>query len=174
MIWMSLPMQVTDDQRLLREKVLHLSGGAGIQRMEDALSDTRVKYFEARENGSPVGSPPIAHILPPSLPRPSSSAPRSSVGAVGKDLMMESQRPNRIVRSLFRDEDPFSPKEDTFSASSGKLDMENELIVNEMVHEQSLLHADNSDRTEEGQNSIKVGGFTSLYLCVITSVMLQI
>jgi hypothetical protein len=60
-------IQVTEDQKLLREKVQHLSGDAGIERMEIALSETRSRYFQAKENGSPVGSP-IIHFLSPSMP----------------------------------------------------------------------------------------------------------
>lgn len=50
-------MQVTEHQKLLREQILHLSGEAGIQRMEIALSDTRKKYFQSKENTCPIQSP---------------------------------------------------------------------------------------------------------------------
>jgi len=42
-------LQVTEDQKLLREKVKHLGGDAGIERMESALSETRFKYFQSRK-----------------------------------------------------------------------------------------------------------------------------
>ena len=51
-----LIMQVMEDQKLLREKVQHLSGDAGIERMECALYETRSKYFQAKESGSPMPS----------------------------------------------------------------------------------------------------------------------
>ncbi|MCL7025602.1 hypothetical protein MKW94_028977 [Papaver nudicaule] len=49
--------QIKEDQRLLREKVQHLSGDAGTERMESALSDTRSRFFEAKENGRPMDTP---------------------------------------------------------------------------------------------------------------------
>ncbi|KAL5722522.1 hypothetical protein ACHQM5_006036 [Ranunculus cassubicifolius] len=41
--------QVKSDQKILRDKVRQLSGKAGVERMETALSDTRSKYYEAKE-----------------------------------------------------------------------------------------------------------------------------
>ncbi|EEF44550.1 hypothetical protein RCOM_1177000 [Ricinus communis] len=58
----AIQKQVTEDQKLLREKIQHLSGDAGIERMEYILIETRSKYFQAKENGSPRGSP-VANIL---------------------------------------------------------------------------------------------------------------
>uniref|UniRef100_A0A5B7BA90 T-complex protein 11 n=1 Tax=Davidia involucrata TaxID=16924 RepID=A0A5B7BA90_DAVIN len=157
--------QVTEDQKLLREKVRHLSGDAGIERMEYALSDTRMKYFQARENGSPVGSP-ITHIFSPSLP--SSPSQLSSVASSDKrsDVIERSERPSRVVRSLFRDDASFTPKEVGSSTPRGSFDgqlhysgetmaMENELIVNEVVHEQRHAFADSFNVSEEDPNSIK-------------------
>lgn len=135
----------------------HLSGGVGIQHMENALANTRMKYFKASENGSPVASP-ITHILSPSMPSPSFSAHPSSVTvSVERDFVMErTEKPSRVVRSLFKADDPISLKEVAFSAPSEGLDVENELIVNEAVHEPRHIFADSSNATEEGQNSIKV------------------
>lgn len=139
-------MQVTEDQRLLREKVHHLSGDAGIERMENALSDTRDKYFQARENGCPA-----------------SHSPSSSVGQTVErnNLTEDSLRPSRVVRSLFRDGS--DPKESSVSAPSTNpqysaegLDLENELVVNECVHGQHLDFADSRNELEAG---IKVSVF---------------
>ncbi|XP_019171697.1 PREDICTED: uncharacterized protein LOC109167189 [Ipomoea nil] len=133
--------QVTADQRLLREKVHHLSGDAGIERMENALSDTRDKYFQSRENGCPA-----------------SQSPSSSVGQTVENnhFIEDSVRPSRVVRSLFRDGS--DPKESSVSAPSTNnpqyaaegLDLENELIVNECVHGQNLDFADSRDELEAG------------------------
>lgn len=49
-------MQVTEHQKLLREQILHLSGQAGIERMEKALSDTRKNYFQSKEKSQPIQS----------------------------------------------------------------------------------------------------------------------
>ncbi|KAF2293834.1 hypothetical protein GH714_005049 [Hevea brasiliensis] len=89
----AIQKQVTEDQKLLREKIQHLSGDAGIERMEHALSETRSKYFQAKEYGSPVGSP-ITHFLSPVT---SSSLVGPSVGssACTSDMVESVERPNR-------------------------------------------------------------------------------
>ncbi|GFY88535.1 T-complex protein 11 [Actinidia rufa] len=156
--------QVTQDQKLLREKVHHLSGDSGIERMECALSDTRVKYFRAMENGNPIRSP-IVHIPSPSSANSAAGPSVSDSDRRGK--AMEGNRgPNSVVRSLFQDDLRSPPKEVGSSASSSSLDrqlhnsgekftMENELIVNEVLHEQHHTFADSLNVNTEDQSSIK-------------------
>ncbi|MCL7032215.1 hypothetical protein MKW94_010935 [Papaver nudicaule] len=110
--------QVTEDQGLLREKIQHLSGDAGAERMESALSDTRSRFFEAKENGRPMDTP-VAHILSPSLPGPSAALPLHSV------------------------------------SENEKLAKENELLVNEIVHENRDAFADITDISNGDQNSFQ-------------------
>ncbi|KAK4405041.1 hypothetical protein Sango_0510600 [Sesamum angolense] len=139
----AIQKQVSEDQKLLREKVLHLSGGAGIERMETALSDTRKKFFNAKENGSPI-TPLSTLILSPS---PASS---SSFGSSVKvsDASVSSQKQSSVVRSLFKED--ADPKEVSSSVSSSSisqfsresLNMENVRIVNEYVHGEHLAFAD--------------------------------
>lgn len=146
-----------EDQKLLREKVLHLSGDAGIERMENALSDTRMKFFEARENGNPI-TPLTTLILSPS---PASS---SSLGSSDKasNLTVASRKQSAVVRSLFRDE--VDDKEVSSSVlnhrispfSKGSLDMENARIVNEYVHGEHLAFADSSNEAGEYQSDVMV------------------
>jgi hypothetical protein len=69
----AIQKQVTDDQKLLREKVQHLSGDAGIERMNSALSDMRSKFFEAKENGSQLATP-VANVSTPLSINPSGSS----------------------------------------------------------------------------------------------------
>ncbi|KAJ6348438.1 hypothetical protein OIU76_004827 [Salix suchowensis] len=118
----AIQKQVREDQKLLKEKVQHLSGDAGIERMEIALSETRSRYFQAKENGSPVGSP-IIHFLSPSMPPSSSvtgSANRNNSGsAVGKSIT------------------------------------ENELIINEFLHEQRDGFKGRFDLADKDENSLK-------------------
>ncbi|KAI8027313.1 T-complex protein 11-like protein 1 [Camellia lanceoleosa] len=160
----AIQKQVTDDQKLLREKVRHLSGDAGIERMECALSDTRTKYFQAKENGNhhPVGSPPIMHI--PSPNPPISPAFTSISNSDKRGSTIEGiQKPSPVVRSLFQDDYRSPLKEVSSSASSSsmnqlhesdeKLAMENELMVNEVLHE--LTFADSLNVTPEDQSSMK-------------------
>ncbi|GLT42740.1 hypothetical protein SLA2020_167260 [Shorea laevis] len=158
----AIQRQVVEDQKLLREKVQHLSGDAGIERMEFALSETRTKYFQAKENGSPIGSP-ITHILSPNSPS-SPDAPTAS----RDNRSNVSERPNHVVRrSLFK-EDGASPSPDSSSSvpSSSSSDArlgsiekhlvtENELIVNEFLHEQCRAFVERFSVTEENQNDIK-------------------
>ncbi|KAI3788928.1 hypothetical protein L2E82_01710 [Cichorium intybus] len=136
----AIQKQVTEDQQLLRERVMHLSGDAGIERMKNALSDTRTKYFESKENGSPVGSP-VPHIPPSNA---------------DSDKRMNSEEPSRVVRSLFKDDVIKPVKKDVgpSGASDGTgemVSMENELIVNEFVHGQQYSNA-----TDEDQTMVKV------------------
>ncbi|MCL7038294.1 hypothetical protein MKW94_006940 [Papaver nudicaule] len=111
----AIQIQVTEDQRLLREKVQHLSGDAGTERMESALSDTRSRFFEAKENGRPMETP-VAHILSPSLP--GSSAAHSV-------------------------------------SENEKLANENEMLVNEIVHENRDAFADIIGVSNGDQNSFQ-------------------
>ncbi|MCL7026217.1 hypothetical protein MKW94_027960 [Papaver nudicaule] len=157
--------QVTEDQRLLREKVQHLSGDAGIERMESALSDTRSRFFEAKENGSPMDTP-IAHILSPSLPSSSAALPLHSVSEVGVSHGSSGATPSRVVRSLFKDASPSaeavlsSTSKDIRdsqleSSSNEKLAKENEMLVNEIVHENRDAFADITDISNGDQNNFQ-------------------
>ncbi|KAJ8572612.1 hypothetical protein K7X08_009123 [Anisodus acutangulus] len=156
----AIQKQVTEDQRLLREKVLNISGDAGIERMDNAISDTRNKYFETKENGSPVGSP-IMHSISPS-PTALASASSSLRGSnKGENLLeVSDQKPNRVVRSLFRDEP--HPKVGSSANNimhspriSEGLETENELIVNESLHGQHLEFAESTEVADKYDSSIK-------------------
>ncbi|KAF5190555.1 T-complex protein [Thalictrum thalictroides] len=156
--------QVTEDQKLLREKVQHLSGDDGVQRMECALSDARSKYYEAKESGSPIISP-IAHILSPD--HSSSSAGPLSVltSAEITTSIQGGETPSRVVRSLFKNDALPQPEGlDSSSPSSGanhlgpsneNLITDNELLVNEIIHERHYVLADSLDVNNEGPNAIK-------------------
>ncbi|XP_057990823.1 uncharacterized protein LOC110648902 isoform X2 [Hevea brasiliensis] len=158
----AIQKQVTEDQKLLREKIQHLSGDAGIERMERALLETRSKYFQAKENGSPVGSP-ITHFLSSST---LSSPGGPSLGSLAfTSNMVESvEKPNHVVRSLFRDDVASSSKGFSSSATISshfdghfgptiKLITENELIVNEFLHERHHSFVDGFSTDKE--NNIK-------------------
>lgn len=165
-------MQVTEDQKLLREKVQHLSGDAGIERMECALSETRSKYFEAKENGSPTGLP-ITNFL--STSPPSSLAASGSVASLDHKSNQTKgiERPSNVVRSLFREENPSVTKRIDSSASGtssvggqlgssvkGRSVTENEVIINEYVHNQHYAAFDIFTVNDENPNIIKVSEFS--------------
>ncbi|XP_068307561.1 uncharacterized protein [Pyrus communis] len=151
----AIQKQVTEDQKLLREKVQHLGGDAGIERMKSAISETRLKYFQAKENGSPSGLQ-VTHIISPSPPSstlsPSASADKRS-------------NPGRVVRSLFREDATAhhgavssarkTSLDQQLGSSSQKLVTENELIVNEFLHEQKHGFANIFNVTDEDPNNVQ-------------------
>lgn len=159
--------QVMEDQMLLRAKVHNLSGIGGIVRMESALSDVRAKFFASKESGSPISSP-VAHISSPNSyscssdgsPSPASREPSNRPG------VNERERPSSVVRSLFTEDDTTAAEEATPSApaacgadveSSNDISpiTENEVIVNEIVHQHRHDFADNLDISNEDDNGIK-------------------
>ncbi|GFQ04502.1 T-complex protein 11 homolog [Phtheirospermum japonicum] len=165
----AIQKQVSEDQKLLREKVLHLSGDAGIERMEDALSDTRTKFFKARENGSPIT--PLTPLMLSPTPASSSSLVSSEKA---NNSTVASQKQSLVVRSLFKDE--VVPKEVSSSmsspgvsqSSSGSLDMDNLRIVNEYVHGEHLALADNSSSAAgEYQEDVMVSEFAMQFHVII-------
>ncbi|KAJ9552328.1 hypothetical protein OSB04_016373 [Centaurea solstitialis] len=139
-------MQVTEHQKLLREKVLHLSGEAGIERMQNALSDTRREYFKSKEN-CVTGESPVAHI-----PSPCATTSPSIAAA--------DERSDTVVQPLSNDT-TMPPLEDLGSSvasnsglvsrSSEVLGMENVFIVNEFLHGRHYSVVDSSNVTEENQ-----------------------
>ena len=130
--------------------------------MEIALSETRSKYFQAKENGSPVGSP-IMHLPSPSMPL---YAPSVANTANRNNVSDGIERPSHVDRSLFR-EDTSSAKEfgssDGPSGSAvGKLLKENEMIVNEFLHEKRHGFVDRFNISDKDESSIKVCALTQL------------
>ncbi|CAL5016887.1 unnamed protein product [Urochloa decumbens] len=144
----AIQKQVTDDQKLLREKVQHLSGDAGIERMESALSDTRSKFFEAKENGSPIAAP-VANVSTPLSINSSGKVPLSEVNESSRTNALGS---SSVVRSLF------GASSSSSSTSPVKLPTENEQMVNEMLHadDSALVGRSDSANTAEEEFQKKV------------------
>ncbi|KAI5015121.1 hypothetical protein ZWY2020_056511 [Hordeum vulgare] len=130
----AIQKQVSDDQNILREKVQHLSGDAGIGRMDSALSDARSKFFEAKENGSPLATP-VANISTPLSINSSGKLPSSEVNVNSKT---DAKGSRSVVRSLF------GASAASSSTSPVNLPTENEQMVNEMLHEDGGAIAGNS------------------------------
>lgn len=109
--------------------------------MEEALTDVRNKYVEARENGTSLPSPFAASASP----RPSGSAPTPEPLYPVKESEPSTKPRGRAVRSLFRS----AKKNDGALQASMEellrdhaLDLQgtgltNEKIVNEMLHDSS-------------------------------------
>ncbi|GAB4844762.1 hypothetical protein Ancab_038151 [Ancistrocladus abbreviatus] len=160
----AIQKQVVDDQRLLKEKVQNLSGDAGIERMECALSDVRSKFFASKECGSPLTSP-VAHISSPSTSGSEDGSPVLLSDNMS-NLAGETERSRSIARSLFKEGVPSPTKKvasPIHSASvqgdqlsiSAMMFTENEVLVNEIVHQHGYGFADNLDNSEEDQSTVK-------------------
>ncbi|XP_023633031.1 uncharacterized protein LOC17898409 isoform X2 [Capsella rubella] len=146
----AIQMQVTQDQELLTEKVRHLSGVAGVERMESALSETRTKYFQAKENGSPMANQLACLFSPSPASSPvqsvssSSSRSKDSIGVEGS---------KRVSRSLFKDNTP--PSSGPSRVSNGIVDeisKQNELMVNEFLHDWNFKFPGESTVKDEDEN----------------------
>lgn len=130
--------------------------------MESALSDTRFKFFEAKENGSPLATP-LAHIS-------STSASKS----LGKQLVSVSHehnveikgRSNRVVRSLFGISSSTQPRvgtevqnvdvQSSCTVGTQSSPTENELLVNEIMHWGHGSFSSNPDTIKSEEIGIKV------------------
>ncbi|CAN1804911.1 T-complex protein 11-like protein 1 [Linum perenne] len=153
----AIQKQVSEDQKLLREKVHHLGGDDGIVRMQSALDMMRTKYFEAKENGSPVGSR-IMNVTSPVMPSfVGSASPSTSSSAVRVEI------PSRLVRSLFKDEVTGPSKQasstsrsaDQLGGSAKMLITENEVMLNELLHEKKRGLVGRFDDVKKDEDSLK-------------------
>uniref|UniRef100_A0A0D9VH30 T-complex protein 11 n=1 Tax=Leersia perrieri TaxID=77586 RepID=A0A0D9VH30_9ORYZ len=154
----AIQKQVMVDQTLLREKVRHLGGEAGIERMEVSLSETRSKYFEAKRNKSPL-STTTKNVAS------TSSSGGSTISDRQENSNTNDDTPSQAVRSLFRV--PSSPTESntrditmsnpmtTSNTVPEKRPTDNEQMVNEILHG-FLADSSNNIGTVEGGFKEKV------------------
>ncbi|RLM73182.1 uncharacterized protein C2845_PM15G08960 [Panicum miliaceum] len=140
----AIQKQVTDDQKLLREKVQHLSGDAGIERMDSALSDTRSKFFEAKENGGPLAAP-VANVCTPLSINSSGKAPLE----VNENSRTNALGSSSVVRSLF------GASSSSSISPPVKQPTENEQMVNEMLHEDDSAFAARSDSANTAEKEFQ-------------------
>ncbi|PKA57147.1 hypothetical protein AXF42_Ash002451 [Apostasia shenzhenica] len=133
----AIQKQVTEDQKLLREKVEHLSGNAGLERMETALLVTRSRFFEAKDCKTPL----VGHMaqLSPTL---GSSSAKTMDSVSNEQPTGKSGNTKHVVRSLFGGSSQ-QHKHGMIETSSnspsrikvrGQLPVENEVFVNEILH----------------------------------------
>lgn len=149
-----------------------MSGDAGLERMESALSDTRSKFFESKEKNT---SSPIALIPSPSDSDPSPSV-QNSISSCDASLK-KNMSSRHVARSLFGSSkesvaavEGVTGNSGVLRAESEKLPTENEILVNEILHETdgsiaSSLTSNNGDEME-----IKV---ISDYCCYLYFVVVQ-
>jgi hypothetical protein len=144
--------QVFEDQNLLRDRIVHLTGSAGLVRLENALVDTRVKFEDAIRNGLPLPSPFASPVLSKSYSTMPNLPVSASPGGNSQESHNEAGQTSqpKAVRSLF----PSVPETgDTVSSSGDNMKdgqvlfgdanhvqdtgFSNERIVNEMLHDSS-------------------------------------
>ncbi|WOL00886.1 hypothetical protein Cni_G09599 [Canna indica] len=134
--------QVMEDQMRLREKVQQLSGSAGVERMENALSNIRSKFFETHERRSPLAISTV-HVSSPSK-RKSSEQPLSYVSEEKSAKDAGTPRFNHVAYSLFGSMSSSlsnigSSYETSHTQSSSTMGRqpptENELLLNELIHQ---------------------------------------
>lgn len=177
-------LQVLEDQKLLRDRILHLTGSAGLSRMEEALKGARTKYAETLENGLSATSP----FQSPLSAGSSFVSPSSGGSSVSESSQQESTgtpKP-RVVRSLFKFPSPVgeAPKnlinqdmQDIQSSVSGHKDtgITNEHIVNEMLHDSNWQLTNGGSASNEPENSTLIDPVTSKiadmqvlsYICIL-------
>lgn len=137
----AIQKQVTDDQKLLREKIQHLSGDAGIERMNSALSDTRSKFFEAKENGNPLATS-VANVSTPLSINSSGQVPNPT------------SKPT-VEGSSFTAQSLPGAASSSSSTSPMKPPTDNEQMVNEMLHEDDVSFARNSDNVSSAEKDFQ-------------------
>eukprot|EP00249_Psilotum_nudum_P022113 c28380_g1_i1 orf=183-3803(+) len=139
--------QVLEDQQLLCERLSHLTGSAGVARMEAAVSDARMKFMEARERGSPLPSP----FLSPLSSRPANSPLVAS--PFGSSLNADGKIKPKVARALFSNCDP-KVEEESESIPVSLRDFSNESLVNEMLHEPNWLQSDAGQKSNKTPSNL--------------------
>lgn len=144
----------------------HVSGNAGIDRMDSALSDTRSKFFDTKDNGTPVEGP-VARVASLSS---SNSSVQSLPSVLEEHAFGNSERSKHVIRSLFGERTSSSPpkaglKSQAVGAQSGnahgkRQPTENEILVNEIVHGDQITPIDK-------EANIKVGRLLESILAII-------
>ncbi|KAH9318454.1 hypothetical protein KI387_020223 [Taxus chinensis] len=142
--------QVLEDQQLLRDRILRLTGSSGMARMGAALLDVRAKFMEAKENGSPLLYP-----FSPASFTPSLTSPDAQKGVNGK--------PN-VARTLFKSSPESEESSNTRPKSSTrlgdaleqKLSNDNEILVNDILHDRDRTFADTLCGVKKSSDEIQV------------------
>ncbi|XP_062072968.1 uncharacterized protein LOC133777415 [Humulus lupulus] len=147
--------KITENQKLLREKLQQLSGNPGLENLEAALSEVRSRYVGLKESAQLSSSQPAS--LGDSL------VPASAETSGLADTHKSYSQTNHIV--FDKDESDLAKEAGSSlsfrSGADGHLNPttlvvgENELLVNEILHDQHLGIADSLTVSNDGQNSLK-------------------
>ncbi|MQM02855.1 hypothetical protein Taro_035623, partial [Colocasia esculenta] len=153
--------QVTEENQLLWDKVQNQNVSAGIGRVESTLS-TQYKYFEAKESGSASTTPAANTSSLALMSTYESEASAVSLTSIRKEFPVEpDEESTSVVCSLFRLETsspPNIPSKNALALPIGKHFMENEILVNEIVHQnRSFIDNFGIDVKEETNIKAKIG-----------------
>ncbi|KAE8788199.1 hypothetical protein D1007_37802 [Hordeum vulgare] len=146
----AIQKQVMVDQKLLREKVWHLGGEAGIERMELALSETRSKFIGAKENRSPLAT---------SDANVTSFSGQSLLSDAKDNLDKDAERLGRVVQSSSKASSSTSQSNtrgnggQMSSICPGKLPIENELVGYLFKASSSPSESNSGDKVTSSQMS---------------------
>ncbi|EEF40590.1 conserved hypothetical protein [Ricinus communis] len=157
----AIKKQVLDEQKLLRERVHHISGSAGLERLERALAEIRSKFIGGKKSESHPSKSSTAHASPscPSGPVEGLSDPISvETSHLAKGFKGSGGKIHLFDHSLSEREIGFSsPKSITNNSQSFNpmLVSENELLVNEIVHGHRHGFADVLDAVDKDQSTVK-------------------
>lgn len=157
----AIQKQVAEDQQqLLRAKVQHLSGNVGLQRLECALSDVRSRFLECNGSGSSSASPVphVSALCPPgspdgSLVSVSDESDNLAEGHESSGPMVHSERENSYLGKNVGASTPCEASAHGHQ-SSDSLVSENELLVNEIVHEHRHGFYDSVIVNDKDKNSL--------------------
>lgn len=157
-------LQVTENQKLLRHKLQQASGNPGLERKETALSEMRSRYIESKDTARSLASSAV--INSSSGQAAPLDVPLVSVSAGTSELSNTSQSSSQVIHAS-SDKDESDIGEEVISTLSFKTDpsghltpsalevSENELLVNEILHERHHDFADSLNGRDEIHNTLK-------------------
>ncbi|KAL5558472.1 hypothetical protein UlMin_034683 [Ulmus minor] len=142
-----------ENQKLLREKLQHLSGNLGLEHLESALSDIRSRYLTRKEPACSSTSQIAASV-------------DHSVASISAETSKLTNSCEHSTQSMFDKDDSQLGGESSTSSSfkvvaddrlspAALVIGENEIIVNEILHDNHQGFANILNNSDEDQNSLK-------------------
>ncbi|GLU16334.1 hypothetical protein SLE2022_327720 [Rubroshorea leprosula] len=147
----AIQKQVIENEKILREKLQHLSGNPELQHMEFALSDIRSKSVEECESSiaSPIST--ISFLHPPSSSEDASVS--LSNGIIFQDEDCESSSYDSSLDKKASHMHSRSSADCLFS--DAMFVSENEILVNEILHTRHSSFANSFNPSNDDENSFK-------------------
>lgn len=145
---MSILLQVLQDQKLLQDRITHLTGKAGVKRLEEALSEARTKHAEAVAEGAPIYSPfvTLTGTGTGSVISSDSENGPANPPTEGATQEIDDKEKPQVLKPQFTFPPPIRrvpvslmsqdvPETQEFSPAHQGTELTNEHIVNEMLHD---------------------------------------